>query len=596
MSFRLVLGGRALAGALVVGLAAVVSSHGCSSGVSRPRGKPVPLYAFEARSDDGMVASGSVEATRAGVAILERGGNAVDAAVAAAFALGVSDPGGSGLGGFTYMLIVPKDGAAVAVDGSTPAPLAADPAALLAIRQAEAHFGHAAVSVPTTPATLAHALERYGTMELAEVLAPAIEIAGEGYRLSNNSIVWAQIYLDEIRASSYLRFIVLEDGEMLGRPGERFCRPELRQTLERLARDGVESFYRGPMAAEIAADIAHHGGFIQPVDLARYRIREHQPLRSSYRGAEILSFPPPGGGAEVVQGLNILQTFSTEVLAEPSVERLHLLVEAARIAHSDRARALFSGERAVGAFGIGHLSEQHARERAKLITLGRAISDDSLAQPGATSSFGDNTTHLSVIDRDGNAVSLTQTLCRVYGAKVATPGLGFPYNCCLESLDFENPSSPFHLQPGGIYPTAMAPTVVRTESSVTVLGGAGSDRIASTLIEVISNLIDRRMGLREAVVAPRVLWNSDHDPPRICLEIADPITEADADRLQSFGFEHMYRFRYPPGSDANIGFFGGVNAVAYDARTGVFSGVGDPRRGGFALGPRAVAEPRPAVP
>lgn len=575
----------------VVGIAAAV---GCSSGRSRPRGKPVPLYAFEARSDDGMVASGSVEATRAGAQILEQGGNAVDAAVAAAFALGVSDPGGSGLGGFTYMLIVPKDGAAVAVDGSTPAPLAADPAALLAIRQAEAYFGHAAVSVPTTAATLTHALERYGTMELAEVLAPAIGIAGEGHLLSHNSIVWAQSYLDEIRASSYFRFIVLENGEVLGRPGDRVCRPELRTTLERLARDGVEAFYRGAMAAEIAADISRNGGFIQPVDLARYRVREHQPLRSSYRGAEIISFPPPGGGAEVAGALNILQNFPTSVLAEPSVDRLHLLVEAARIANADRAQAIFSGEGSVGAFGVGHLSEQHARERAELITPGRAISDDSLAPPGATSSFGDNTTHLSVIDRDGNAVSLTQTLCRVYGAKVATPGLGFPYNCCLEFLDLENPSSPYHLRPGGIYPTAMAPTVVRTEDSVTVLGGAGSDRIASTLVEVISNLIDRRMGLREAVVAPRVLWNSANDPPRICLEIADPITEADADRLQSFGFEHMYRFRYPPGTDANLGFFGGVNAVAYDARTGVFSGVGDPRRGGFALGPRAVAEPRPA--
>lgn len=582
--------------ALLLAAVGIAAAFGCSSGRSRPRGKPVPLYAFEARSDDGMVASGSVEATRAGAQILEQGGNAVDAAVAAAFALGVSDPGGSGLGGFTYMLIVPKDGAAVAVDGSTPAPLAADPAALLAIRQAEAYFGHAAVSVPTTPATLAHALERYGTMQLAEVLAPAIEIAGEGYLLSHNSIVWAQSYLDEIRASDSLRFIVLKDGETLGRPGERICRPELRTTLERLARDGVETFYRGAMAAEIAADIARNGGFIQPVDLARYRVREQQPLRSSYRGAEILSFPPPGGGAEVVEALNILQSFPADVLAEPSVERLHLLVEAARIAHVDRARAVFSGDGAVGAFGIGHLSEQHARERAGLISPGRAISDDSLSPPGATSSFGDNTTHLSVIDRDGNAVSLTQTLCRVYGAKVATPGLGFPYNCCLESLDFENPSSPFHLQPGGLYPTAMAPTVVRTEDSVTVLGGAGSDRIASTLIEVISNLIDRRMGLREAVVAPRVLWNSAHDPPRICLEIADPITEADADRLQSFGFEHMYRFRYPPGSDANLGFFGGVNAVAFDARAGVFTGVGDPRRGGFALGPRAAAErrsPRP---
>lgn len=576
---------------LVLALITVAAVHGCSSGRSRPRGKPGPLYAFEARSDHGMVSSGSVEATRAGVAILEQGGNAVDAAVAAAFALGVSDPGGSGLGGFTYMLIAPSDGPPIAVDGSTPAPLAADPAALLAIRREKKHSGYAGISVPTTPATLAHALERYGTMELAEVLAPAIEIADEGYRLGHNSIVWARIYLAEIRASSYLRFIVLRDGEVLGRAGDRICRPDLRRTLLRLARDGVETFYRGSMAAEITADVTRNGGFIQAVDLASYRVREHRPLRSSYRGAELLSFPFPGGGGEVVEALNILQQFPTAALARPTVERLQLLVEAARIAQVDSSLAIHSVAGGEGLFGRGnHLSERHARERAALITPGRSISDPSLVPPGATGSFGDNTTHLSVVDRDGNAVSLTQTLCRVYGAKVATPGLGFPYNCCLESLDFENPDSPFHLRPRGLYPTNMAPSIVRTGDSVTVLGGAGSDRIASTLTEVISNMTDRRMGLREAVTAPRVLWNGAHDPPRICLEIADPITEADADRLQSFGFEHMFRLRYPPRPDTNLGFFGGVNAVAHDLRTGVFTGVGDPRRGGFALGPRAVAE------
>jgi gamma-glutamyltranspeptidase/glutathione hydrolase len=139
----------------------------------------------------------------------------------------------------------------------------------------------------------------------------------------------------------------------------------------------------------------------------------------------------------------------------------------------------------------------------------------------------------------------------------------------------------------------MTPTIMRRGASVTVLGGAGSDRIPSTLIDVISNMVDRSMGLKEAVVAPRVMWNSASDPPRVCLEIAGPISDRDGDRLQSYGFEHMFRLHYPPEGNTNLGFFGGVNAVSYDGATGVFHGVGDPRRTGFALGPRVVAE-RPA--
>jgi gamma-glutamyltranspeptidase/glutathione hydrolase len=205
--------------------------------------------------------------------------------------------------------------------------------------------------------------------------------------------------------------------------------------------------------------------------------------------------------------------------------------------------------------------------------------------------MGEHTTQVSVADRRGNAVSLTQTLCRQYGAKVSTPGLGFPYNSCLEFFDFEHPGSPFFVRPRGRYTSTMAPTIVRRDGELLVLGSAGSDRIPPSVTEVISNVIDRHMSIRDAVVAPRVLWNSAHDPHRICLEIADPITKRDADRLQSFGFEHMYRLEYPPIPLSDSAFFGGVNAVLYDPTTAIFSGVGDPRRNGFAFGPRTVAEP-----
>lgn len=586
MTRRRSMSGLAVAG-LFVGLAAGVAANGCTSGHSHPWGRHEPLYAPEVRSDFGMVSTGSIEASRAGAVILEQGGNAVDAAVAAAFALGVSDSGGSGLGGMTYILISLADGRSTAIDGSVKVPFAASAARLLEIREADEYFGYSAIAVPTSLAALSRALESYGTMDLATVLQPAIELAGSGYGATSNSIAWATGYLDEILASRYLRFAVLPDGSNLATPNQVMCRPDLKTTLERIASDGADVFYRGELARTMTSDIAANGGFVGPADLATARTLEIPPLRGSYRGAEVLSFPTPGAGAEVVMALNILATFPSSFLSEISAEQLQVLAEAYRIAQTDANSLAFDPLRSAR-YGAEYLSVDHARQRAALITPGRAMSQDSLQGVKGHSVLGEHTTHVSVADRHGNLVSLTQTLCRQYGSKVATPGLGFPYNSCLEFLDFENPGSPMFMRPQMTFPTGMAPTILRADDWRLVLGSAGSDRIAPSITDVIVNFADRRMSLRDAVVEPRVLWNSTHDPERVCLEIADPITPKDADRLRSFGFDSMYSLRYPPNKRSETAFFGGVNAVSYDAGTGVFSGVGDPRRDGFAVGPRVA--------
>ncbi len=581
---------RVLGALVITGVIVMFGSCAHREGGRDQSGRP-PLVASEARSDHGMVSTGSVEATRAGVRILEKGGNAVDAAVAAAFVLGVADPGGSGLGGMTYILISLSNGRAVAIDGSVISPIAADPSTLLAIRDSGESFGAKVVAVPVTLAALNRALERYGTMDLKTVLAPAIEIAERGYRRSPNSVAWTKGYLDEIRASRYLRFVVLNDGEDLGPAGDIVCRPDLARTLRRIADEGVDSFYRGDIAAQMVAHLRSLGGYIRRSDLASVRVPESPALPSRYRSAEILAFPFPGAGPEVVESLNILQTFPTEVLADHTVKRLHLLVEAYRIAQIDHRQFAYRPVQQV--MGTpGYLGEAHARARAALITPGRAILETDLEVKTSVSILGEHTTQVSVADTLGNAVSLTQTLCRQYGVKIATPGLGFPYNSCLEFLDFENPESPLFLSARRRYPSGMAPTIFRDNGRLVILGSAGSDRIAPSVTEVISNIIDRNMDLRAAVVAPRVLWNSAHDPPRVCLEIADPVTTNDADRLQGSGFEHMYRLVYPPIPLSDSAFFGGVNAVLYDAATGIFSGVADPRRSGYAEGPRAVANPQ----
>jgi gamma-glutamyltranspeptidase/glutathione hydrolase len=572
-------------------VAALASAVGCS----RVEVNPVPaspgIFATrEVRSDYGMVASGSIEATRAGVQILEQGGSAVDAAVAAALALGVADPGGSGLGGMTYVLMHFADGRAVAIDGTAPAPLAVDANRLRKLRESDHLYGYATAAVPTTLATLDRALERYGTMTMAQVLRPAIEIADDGYLLNSNHITWLDNYLSQILDSRHLRFVVLDGGRDLGRVGDRICRPVLAKTLRSVAFHGPNAFYRGPIAQQIEDDMIRNGGYVRRHDLALVRVRELRPLRAGYRGVEVVSFPPPGGGGTVVEALNILETFPSEFLAVDSVERLQVLVESFRIARADNRSFSSNPNRTAGHSGPPNLSDEYAEVRARLITPGRAIEDSRLNDEGAFRSLGEHTTHLSVVDRFGNAVSLTQTLGRQYGAKVATPGLGFPYNCLLEIFDYTHPLAPDYLRSRGRYPTDMAPTIILKDGVfMAAVGSAGSERVPPIVAQVVSNLVDRGMAIRDAVAAPRVLWGGT-DPSKVYLEIRSPISEADADALERFGFEDIYRLRHPPRL-IDLAFFGGVNAVAFDAETGVFTGVGDPRRSGHAEGPRVVAEP-----
>jgi gamma-glutamyltranspeptidase/glutathione hydrolase len=545
------------------------------------------LDAVEAHSDHGMVSTGSEEATMAGVEILERGGNAVDAAVAAAFALGVADPGGSGLGGMTYILISPARGRPIAVDGSSTVPVGSDREKLLELHNSGESFGAKAIAVPATLAALDHALGRYGTMDLAAVLEPAIRFAEEGSRLNANSIAWTTGYLDDILASSFYRFVVLEDGVQVGSLGRLFCRPDLAATLGRLAVEGPQSFYRGTIARAMLVDLVERGGFIQPADLALMRAQEIQPILSTYRHAEVISYPWPGGGREVARGLEILENFSPELLSSTTSERLHVTIEVSRLALADTIESIHRP--ASLALGVDVSPTQaSARQRADLITPGKALAKDALQTFPGGPRMGEHTTHVSVADRWGNAVSLTQTLCRQHGTKLATPGLGFPYNSCLEFFEFEDSSNPFYLQPRARYSSTMAPTIVRYDGGLLVLGSAGSDRIPGSVTEVVSNVVDRGMGIREAVTAPRVLWNSAHDPDRVCIEITDWITSDHADTLQRWGFENMFRLEYPATPAADSAFFGGVNAVMYNSASGRFTGVGDPRRSGVAEGPRAV--------
>ena len=552
---------------------------------------PIEPSATHARSDFGIVATGSEEATEAAVGILEGGGNAIDAAVAAAVTLGVADPDASGLGGMTLMVIHLATGRNLVIDGTSPTPVGVNPRRLRELKEAGTLVGHGLVAVPTTLAVLDRARARFGTMDMASLVAPAIKVAESGYRLNPVQIVWSDYYREELLASESLRGIAFKDGESAGQPGEIVCRPDLARTLRRIARDGVEVFYRGDIANEIEMDMIGNGGFLRKADLSRYRVREVRPVHTTYRGIDVFTVPPPAGGATVIEALNILETLPRNFLAGDTVARHHALIETFRIALADRGLTAGLGSRMYQNLSRV-LSKPHARRRARLIVPAKAIADSDLYGPAKhpCGPVGDSTTQVSVADRWGNVVSLTQTLGRSWGAKIATPGLGFPYNSLLESFNFDKPQCPGYLRPRIPCPTDTAPTIVLAEdgSLLAALGTPGSNLIPSIIVNVISNLVDRRMALVEAVVAPRVLFGGAKTlAPYV--EVTKPITDSDLNVLEDMGHTPIERLHYPQVTACAV-YFGGVNAVGWDSQNMTFVGVGDGRRWGSTLGARVAAE------
>jgi len=550
---------------------------------------PPELCVTEARSDFGMVATGSAEATEAAVRILEMGGNAIDAAVAAAFMLGVVESPSSGIGGVTNIVVHLANGRTTAILGTSSSPAAIDMERFHEFKESGRTFGYETISVPTTLATLEYVRARYGTLELATLLQPAIDTAELGFPLSKIQIIKIRRYYDDImNSSAYMRSLVFEDGRTIGKPGDQLFLPDLANTYRRIAAEGVRSFYVGAIANEIEADMIRGGSFLRKSDLAKVSVREVRPLHTTYRDFDIFTCPPPGGGAGVVTILNILENFASDFVAEDSAERHHVLLDTFRIAAAD-ARRVGVRQRHSGG---GPLSKRNARNRARLIVPGKMVPKDSFStalDPECTR-MGENTTQVSVADIRGNVVSLTQTLARSFGAKIATLGLGFPYNSLLEVYSADRSQCPGYLHPNMPIVTPMSPTIVLKERNLLVaLGSSGSNKIPPLVSEVISNMVDRNMGVRDAVAAPRVLWGGGPSAAA-WIEVIDPITKRDVRALKRMGFAGIDTLRYPPRGKTRMGAFGGVNAVAYDPETKIFTGVGDPRRFGSAKGPEVIAD------
>ena len=494
----------------------------------------------------GVVAAGHPASAEAGAGALRAGGNAVDAAVCAVLASFAAESPLTGFGAGGFMM-VHRGAETVLIDFFVAAPgldgiergveLVPVPVHFDAETVQTFYVGPASCGVPGTAAGLAEALRRFGTMPLAELAAPGIRLAREGALVNAQ-----QAYILDILEPIHAR---LEGTRQLyapaGRPlrdGETIRFPELAESLERFAAEGAEPFYRGEVAAALSAFVVEGGGTLGPADLAAYEAVVRRPIRTGFRGAEVLTNPPPSsGGILIAYCLGLL-----ERLGESS-----------------------GPEQLVAAMGAANEARGEAFAEA---LYGEGL-EDSLLEPGALDlKVGDllgSTTHIAVLDADGMCASVTCS--NGSGSGVLVPGTGVILNNMLGEEDL-NPLGFHRIEPGRRVPSMMAPTVVLRDGEIVLgLGSAGSNRIRSAILQTVVRAVEEGMPVAEAVAAPRLHFEAG------AVQAEPGIDPAALDRLEASGLGVV---RWPA---SNL-FFGGVQAVARDPRTGELSGGGDPRRGG----------------
>ena len=467
----------------------------------------------------GMVATSHTLATEVALQVLKDGGNAVDAAVTAGFALAVTQPRSGNIGGGGFMLIAKGDGSEPeAIDFREKAPAAATETmfqdASGEVVQNRSRFTHLAAGVPGTVAGLALALERHGTISLAQALAPALKQARDGFIVPSRfteGLGQARERLQRWPAS--LATFYKADGSAW-QPGERFRQPELAATLQRIADQGVDGFYEGKTAQLIADEMARNGGLITLQDLKSYEPVVRQPVHGRYRGYDVYSMSPPSsGGTHIVQILNILEGFPIRESGHNSANTIHLMAEAMKLAYADRSKYLGDTDYVTVPLA-GLTSKAYANELRKTIDADRArpASEIDAGKPAAYES--PETTHFSVVDKWGNAVSNTYTINFSYGSGITVQGAGFLLNNEMDDFSAK-PGVPNaygliggeanKVEPGKRMLSSMSPTIVRKDGeNFLVTGSPGGSRIITTTLQVIMNVIDHGMNIQTAVAAPRI--------------------------------------------------------------------------------------------
>jgi len=483
-----------------------------------------------ATGSGGAVATISEQASASALAILDKGGNAVDAAVAAAATLGVTDPFSCGIGGGGFMVIyLAKDKRVITIDHRETAPGAFTPAVFLEngkeIDFEKAVASGAAVGVPGTVRGWHEALERYGTMNFKQVLAPAIDVANKGFTVNETFSHLTRENERKFQQFSTTSALYLRNGKAVT-PGTQLRNPDMAKAYRKIAARGYKAFYEGPMARAIvaavntpplAAGASVRAGRMTLADLANYEARIRQPVMSSYRGYQVYGMPlPSSGGIAVAEALNILEGYDLKAL--PRAQAEHLYLEASRLAFADR-NAYLADPEYVDAPVAGLLSKEFAARRRALIDMKRAASevaagdpyafqdDPSIPlrpQPRAMQKESPHTTHLTVSDKEGNVVSYTFTIESWGGSGIVVPGYGFLLNNEMTDFDFSGPRP--NVPEAGKRPrSSMAPTIVLKDGKPAFsIGSPGGSTIITTVLQTIVNHVDFGMPMHEAIDAPRL--------------------------------------------------------------------------------------------
>ena len=447
----------------------------------------------------GAAATAFPLATDAALSALQAGGNAVDAAVAAAWTLSVCEPSASGLGGQSTLLIYRSDGTTFIIDGHSYAPSGAS---IDTVSERQQRVGHRACTVPSTPATLEYAQRKYGVLPRAAVFEPAIEAAEEGYAITPLQRRQAGWFGRQMRVSPGIAKLFLVDGAPPP-VGHVLRQPELARTLWRLATEGAGDFYRGEIAQKIVNDMQRNGGLLNADDLASCSLPvEREPLETSYRGLRVLSAPSPGGGRNLLFALKLIEQLLPGGIDSADDDIWHEAIALATYCtFRQRDRKATQSYGRVDETADELPSEAEIRRLVKqLHRQGALLQMDGDEGPG-------DTTHLTVADAEGNVVALTQSIQSVFGAKVAHPELGFAYNNYLWTCP--RYSHPNQLAPGSMPRSNAAPTIITEQregrsNPILAVGAAGSRRIISALLQTISQVIDRGRAIEEAVAAPRL--------------------------------------------------------------------------------------------
>jgi gamma-glutamyltranspeptidase/glutathione hydrolase len=525
-----------------------------------------------AEAANGMVTTASPQATEAGVEMLRKGGNAVDAATAAAFALGVCESQASGLGGQTMMLIHNK-GKVFAIDGSSRAPSLAH---VNAIYKADRSWGYRAATVPGTPAVLWYVQQRYGTLPWEQILEPAIHLAQAGCVITLLQQRLQQRELEtflKIDSRSGAKCFLKNDQPY--KSGDIFRQPELAALLKLLSEKGVEEFYKGTTAKIIDADMRQHGGLIRYDDLALIPwpiIRK--PLKGRFRHVTVQSMPLPAAGRTLLFSQLMLNHLPPETFLdmESQPRKMQLLAEVLRKALLERSDRPFDPNFYPQLVQKDMLRRKYARQSMREIL--KNVDKTILPSIVTEDERSGETTHLSIMDSKGMAVSLTQSIERAYGSKAAARDLGFLYNNYLMDFEYTQPDHPFYLRPNFVPWATVAPTLLFLGGDIWMaLGSPGSERIFSTLAQVLLHMIDRNFSLDKAVEAPRMHCSLGG---RISLE-ADRFSPDLIEFLAGKGYRMDLREPYSF-------YLGCVQAVLKRISGPGFQGVADVRRDGTARG------------